>query len=80
MIDISLRIRVIKDDVCLVKCPKCHKEILKPHKSLKNWFFHIEAYTCDECDRRFKVSKQKGLNYIYFRPAKNCLVIFENYI
>ncbi len=41
----------------MAKCPNCGKELSKPNKSLKNKFFHIEAYTCDGCGTNFKVTQ-----------------------
>ncbi len=40
-----------------VKCPKCGNEIFKPCKVLKNSTFCLEAYECDKCNQKFKVSK-----------------------
>lgn len=40
----------------MAKCPKCGKEVAKPKRALANNFFHIEAYACDECGTRFKVT------------------------
>ena len=39
----------------MVKCPKCSKEVEEPEKSLKNQVFNIEAYTCKNCKKNFKV-------------------------
>ena len=39
----------------MAKCPKCRKEVSEPEKSFKNSSFHIEAYTCNECNCNFKV-------------------------
>jgi hypothetical protein len=43
---------------CLVKCPKCNEEVEQPCKSLKNNAFHIEAYTCKNCQNNFKVTTE----------------------
>jgi hydrogenase maturation factor HypF (carbamoyltransferase family) len=47
---------VTHEEVDLAKCPKCGKEVAKPKRALANNFFHIEAYACDECGTRFKVT------------------------
>jgi hydrogenase maturation factor HypF (carbamoyltransferase family) len=47
---------VMHEEVDLAKCPKCGKEVVKPERALANKFFHIEAYVCDECGTRFKVT------------------------
>jgi len=41
----------------MAKCPKCGKEVEEPDKSLKNFWFHIESYTCKECNCHFKITK-----------------------
>jgi len=38
----------------LVKCPDCGREIDTPERSIENHFFHIEAYFCKDCGKRFK--------------------------
>jgi hypothetical protein len=40
----------------LAKCPNCSREVSKPERALKNKFFHVEAFTCDECGTHFKVT------------------------
>lgn len=39
------------------KCPKCNNSIaVKPTRVLKNQVFTIEAYECDRCHSKFKVT------------------------
>ncbi len=47
----------------VTECPYCHNEASKPDKVLDNCAFHIEAFTCKNCQRSFKVSCE---NHNYF--------------
>jgi hypothetical protein len=38
----------------VTKCPNCGKEVTTPKKSLKNNFFYIEAYICENCKKASK--------------------------
>ena len=40
----------------MAKCPICGKEVYTPSKFLKNHYFTIEAYSCDECNNDFKIT------------------------
>lgn len=40
----------------LANCPKCGKNLTKPDKKIEIWLFCIEAYTCDSCGIKFKIT------------------------
>jgi len=42
----------------MVKCPNCQKELSKPEKTLKNCVFQVDAYSCDACGNKFKVTEE----------------------
>jgi len=40
----------------LAKCPKCGKENSKPKKTIQNYMFCLECFTCSDCGTYFSVS------------------------
>jgi hypothetical protein len=43
--------------VDMAKCPNCGEEVSEPDKLLENRMFRIEAYTCENCNCCFKVTR-----------------------
>ncbi|MGD6852031.1 MAG: hypothetical protein ACQCN6_08235 [Candidatus Bathyarchaeia archaeon] len=37
-------------------CPHCGKDVANPTKELKNQFFCIKGYHCNQCDSYFKLT------------------------
>ncbi len=44
----------------MVQCPKCKKEVIKPHKTWKYGRFNAEGYICDNCGAKFREYSKNG--------------------
>jgi predicted RNA-binding Zn-ribbon protein involved in translation (DUF1610 family) len=44
----------------MAKCPNCKKEAVKPDKKWKYGRFLVEAYSCRNCDTKFREYTQNG--------------------
>ena len=44
----------------MAKCPRCGRIVDKPAKKWKYGQFDVDAYTCSDCDTKFREYKTNG--------------------